>query len=46
MCTEVLKGLKEDDTLFALIYALDEGDDWKDERVWPKSNPNWELQSR
>ncbi len=40
MCTEVLKGLKEDDTLFALIYALDEGDDWKNEKVWGKSNPN------
>lgn len=40
MCTEVLKGLKEDDTLFAAIYSLDEGDDWKDEKVWGKSNPN------
>lgn len=40
MCTEVLSGLKEDDTLFALIYCLDEGDDWKDEKVWVKSNPN------
>ncbi len=40
MCTEVLKGLKTDDTLFAAIYSLDEGDDWKDERVWVKSNPN------
>lgn len=40
MCTEVLKGLKEDDTLFAVIYCLDEGDDWKDENVWIKSNPN------
>lgn len=39
-CTEVLRGLKSDDTLFALIYSLDEGDDWKDERVWIKSNPN------
>lgn len=40
MCTEVLSGLKEDDTLFALIFSLDEGDDWKDENVWIKSNPN------
>lgn len=40
MCTEVLGGLKVDDTLFALIYSLDEGDDWKDETVWIKSNPN------
>lgn len=40
MCTEVLSGLKPDDSLFALIYALDEGDDWKDENMWIKSNPN------
>lgn len=39
-CTEVLHGLKSDDSLFALIYSLDEGDDWKDEKVWIKSNPN------
>lgn len=40
MCTEVLKGLKEDNTLFAAIYCLDVNDDWKDETVWMKSNPN------
>jgi phage terminase large subunit-like protein len=40
MCTEVLSGLKEDSTLFAAIFSLDEGDDWKDEKVWIKSNPN------
>lgn len=40
MCTEVLKGLKKDDSLFPLIYSLDEGDDWKDSKVWKKSNPN------
>lgn len=40
MCTEVLAGLKRDDSLFAGIWTLDEGDDWKDERVWIKSNPN------
>lgn len=37
----------EDDTYFGLIYTLDTGyadgrpdDDWADEGVWPKSNPN------
>lgn len=39
-CVEVLHGTKQDDTLFPLIYCLDEGDDWKDENVWIKSNPN------
>lgn len=43
MCTEVLMGLKQDDTLFAGIYSLDEADDWKDETVWAKSNPNLEV---
>ena len=40
MCVDVLKGLKKDDSLFPLIYCLDEGDDWMDEKVWVKSNPN------
>lgn len=40
MCTEVLSGLKENDALFAAIYSLDEGDDWKDPATWEKSNPN------
>lgn len=39
-CVEVLRNIKPDDSTFALIYCLDEGDDWKDEKVWPKSNPN------
>lgn len=40
VCTEVLAGLKEDWSLFAIIYTLDEGDNWKDPCVWEKSNPN------
>lgn len=40
MCTEVLSGLKENDALFAAIYSLDEGDDWRDSKNWEKSNPN------
>lgn len=26
--------------VFAIIYTLDEGDDWTDPRVWVKANPN------
>lgn len=37
---EVLKGLKEDDSLFTLIYTLDEGDDYEDPKVWKKCQPN------
>lgn len=39
--TKVLEGSVEDDTYFGVIYSIDEGDDWKDERVWRKANPNY-----
>lgn len=39
-CKEVLSGQKMDDTLFALLYTLDDGDDWTDSSVYVKSNPN------
>lgn len=39
-CKEVLSGQKEDDSLFALLYTLDDGDDWTDTSVYKKSNPN------
>lgn len=47
---QVLKRVIEDDTWFGIIYTLDlrqdddpedyAGDDWQDERVWVKANPN------
>jgi phage terminase large subunit-like protein len=37
----VLKGTIKDEQFFALIYTLDEKDDWKDFSVWPKANPNF-----
>lgn len=37
---QVLKGVIEDDSFFGVIYTLDEGDDWEDERHWAKANPN------
>lgn len=40
MCTEILHGAKQDDSIFSLIYSLDDGDDWRDENVWVKANPN------
>jgi len=30
----------EDDTWFGMIFTLDEGDDWRDESIWIKANPN------
>lgn len=36
----LLEGQHHDDSYFALIYSLDEGDDWQDETTWQKANPN------
>jgi phage terminase large subunit-like protein len=36
----ILEGRATDDSTFAIIYTLDEGDDPFDEAVWPKANPN------
>ena len=40
MCVEVLEELKEDDSLFVLIFSLDPDDDWKAPENWIKANPN------
>lgn len=40
VCTEVVAGMKEDDSLFSVIYTLDEQNDWSDPKNWIKSNPN------
>lgn len=37
---KVLEGVYSDDTFFTIIYSIDEGDDWQDERCWAKANPN------
>lgn len=37
---KVLEGIIEDDSFFGIIFTLDEGDDWEDERNWVKANPN------
>lgn len=36
----MLNGIVEQDSLFGLIYTLDEGDSIEDENVWLKANPN------
>ena len=40
---KVLKGVIQDDTWFAFIASIDEGDDWQDEGIWGKANPNLEI---
>jgi len=37
---KVLEGVVDDDTWFASIYTIDEGDIWHDPAVWRKANPN------
>jgi phage terminase large subunit-like protein len=37
---KVLEGLIDDDSHFGIIFTLDEDDDWMDESVWIKANPN------
>jgi phage terminase large subunit-like protein len=39
-CTEILSGVKDDDSQFTAIYTLDEDDDWQDENNWLKANPS------
>lgn len=37
---KVALGEVSDEQFFAAVYTLDEGDDWEDEKVWIKPNPN------
>lgn len=36
---QVLDGVVEDPSFYPVIYSLDDGDDWKDEKNWYKANP-------
>jgi len=40
-CEKVLDGLDENDSLFAIMYAADEEDDWKSVIAQKKANPNY-----
>ena len=44
--TKVLERVFDDDSCFGVIYTLDEQDDWKDEGVWVKANPNIGISPR
>jgi phage terminase large subunit-like protein len=39
-CIDVLTNKLKDDTLFAMIYTIDDGDDWQSPKAWQKANPN------
>lgn len=37
---DILSGQKENENVFTMIFDLDEGDDWEDDRNWGKANPS------
>jgi phage terminase large subunit-like protein len=37
---KVLQNVVANDHTFGIIYALDEGDDWREEATWRKANPS------
>ncbi len=43
VAVDILNGLKTDDEMFIAIYSLDDDDDWTDDRVWAKANPNLDV---
>lgn len=43
MCVEILKGLKTDDTIFPLIYELDDESEVEDENCWKKCCPSLDI---
>ena len=40
-CKKLLDGVFEDDQIFALIYGIDEADNWTDPEILIKANPNY-----
>ena len=39
----IIAGLIEDESFLAVIYSLDDGDDWKEPSNWYKANPNIDV---
>lgn len=37
---KVNEGILEDDSFFSYVACIDEDDDWTDEAIWAKANPN------
>jgi phage terminase large subunit-like protein len=40
---KILEGTVEDETIFGIIYGLDEDDDWDTEEALKKANPNYGI---
>ena len=44
--TQILDEKVDSDNMFAIIYSLDTGDDWRNPDVWIKANPNLGISVR
>lgn len=42
-CQKMLEGVIEDDRLFAMIFTIDQEDDWTTEAALRKANPNYDV---
>lgn len=42
-CQKILERIIEDDRTFALIYTIDQEDDWSSESALRKANPNYDV---
>ena len=40
---DILSGIKENETIWGVVYEIDEGDDWTDFNVWKKANPGYGI---
>ena len=40
---KILEKVYEDNSIFGIIYTIDEDDDWTQEKTWMKANPNWDI---
>lgn len=39
----ILKGIKNEESTFCIIYSPDKGDDWHDVSTWSKASPNYGI---
>lgn len=42
-CQKMLEGITEDDRLFAMIFTIDQEDEWATEAALRKANPNYDI---
>jgi phage terminase large subunit-like protein len=42
-CQEVLEGIRNDDSMFAIIYTIDKDDQWDSVEALEKANPNFGI---